>query len=73
MKYLTGFAYGFLINESVWLEMLKSRNVSAHIYNESDIDRVILTIQTRYMDAFENLKTTLAEKIAAAEEGLDSK
>lgn len=44
--------------------MLKKRNVSVHIYNEDDIDEMILLVHDSFISAFSTLEKTLREKLA---------
>ena len=44
--------------------MLKKRNVSVHLYNEDDIDEMILLIRDSFIPAFSALEKTLQEKLA---------
>ena len=44
--------------------MLKKRNVSVHIYNEDDIDEMILLVHDSFIPAFSALEKTLQEKLA---------
>ena len=37
-----GYKVGFVNDSSVWLLMLKKRNTSIHIYNEEEIDELIV-------------------------------
>lgn len=53
---------GFLKNADVWLLMLKKRNLSVHIYNENDIDELIILIRDSFVPAFYELADTLKEK-----------
>lgn len=60
-----GYKLGFLNDSAVWLLMLKKRNVSVHIYNEDDIDEMILLVRDSFIPAFSALeKKTLQEKLA---------
>lgn len=59
-----GYKLGFLNDSAVWLLMLKKRNVSVHIYNEDDIDEMILLVRDSFMPAFSALEKTLQEKLA---------
>lgn len=63
-----GFKSGFISDSSVWLSMLKERNLSVHIYNEDEADNLALLIQGSFIPAFESLETTLAEKLKEAGE-----
>ena len=58
-----GYKLGF-VNDSVWLLMLKKRNVSVHLYNEDDIDEMILLVRDSFIPAFSALEKTLQEKLA---------
>jgi nucleotidyltransferase substrate binding protein (TIGR01987 family) len=57
-----GYKYGFVNDEDVWILMLKKRNTSVHIYNEEEIDELLLLIKDSFIPAFEALRETLFEK-----------
>ena len=59
-----GYKLVFLNDSAVWLLMLKKRNVSVHIYNEDDIDEMILLVRDSFIPAFSTLEKTLREKLA---------
>lgn len=59
-----GYKLGFLNDSAVWMLMLKKRNVSVHIYNEDDIDEMILLVRDSFIPAFSTLEKTLQEKLA---------
>ena len=61
-----GYKLGFLEDAAVWLLMLKKRNASVHMYNEDDIDEMILLIRDSFVPAFTALEKTLKEKLEAA-------
>lgn len=63
-----GYKVGFLENPSVWLLMLKKRNLSAHLYNEAEIDGLLILIREQFIPAFEQLGKTLQQKLAEAED-----
>ena len=63
-----GYKLGFVSDASVWLLMLKKRNTSVHIYNEAEIDEMILLIRDSFIPAFGELEKTLQEKLQEAEE-----
>ena len=63
-----GYKMGFLNNSTVWLTMLKKRNMSVHIYNEEDIDEVLLLIKDSFIPAFVVLEETLKKKLDEMEE-----
>ena len=57
-----GYKLGFIDDSAVWLSMLKQRNLSVHIYNEDEIDELILLIRDSFIPAFVELRDTLIEK-----------
>ena len=63
-----GYKIGFVNDSAVWLLMLKKRNTSVHIYNEEEIDEMILLIRDSFIPAFVNLETILKEKLKEAED-----
>ena len=62
-----GYKLGFLDNASVWLTMLKKRNTSIHIYNEDEIEELLLLIRDSFIPAFCVLSETLKKKLDEAE------
>lgn len=63
-----GYKVGFVNDSSVWLLMLKKRNTSIHIYNEEEIDELIVFIRDSFIPAFTDLEETLQEKLIEVEE-----
>ena len=55
-----GYKLGF-VNDSA------KRNTSVHIYNEQEVDEMILLIRDSFIPAFVALEKTLREKLAEAE------
>lgn len=62
-----GYKFGFINNSETWLLMLKKRNTSVHIYNEEEVDELILLIRDSFILAFNVLKDTLIKKLDEAE------
>ena len=62
-----GYKVGFISDSTVWLTMLKKRNISVHIYDEDSIDEIILLIRDSFIPAFSELEKTLAEKCREAD------
>ena len=62
-----GYKLGFVDDAAVWLLMLKKRNTSVHIYNEEEVDELILLIRDSFIPALTALKDTLARKLDEAE------
>ena len=58
-----GYKVGFINDESVWITMLKKRNTAIHIYNEEDIDELLLLIRDSFIPAFAVLEGTLKDKM----------
>ena len=62
-----GYKIGFIDDAETWLLMLKKRNTSVHIYNEEEVDELILLIRDSFIPAFNVLKDTLIKKLDEAE------
>lgn len=63
-----GYKMGFITDSAVWLLMLKKRNISVHIYDEDEIDEMLLLIRDSFIPAFLVLEKTLKEKLEEANE-----
>lgn len=61
------YKFGFINNSETWLLMLKKKNTSVHIYNEDEVDEMIVLIRDSFIPAFTALKDTLAKKLVEAE------
>ena len=59
-----GFKFELINDEEVWLDMLKRRNTSTHIYNENEVDEFIKLIFEKYITAFDKLDITLHERLS---------
>ncbi len=62
-----GYKLGFVEDSAVWLTTLKKRNTSMHIYDEGEIDEMILLIRDSFTPAFIVLEKLLREKVNEAE------
>ena len=62
-----GYKIGFINDSEVWLLMLKKRNTSVRIYNENEIDEMIMLIRDSFIPAFLVLKDVLEKKLKEAE------
>lgn len=58
-----GYKFGFVTDSSVWLLMLKKRNLSVHIYNEDEVDEMILLVRDSFIPAFADLEKSLTNKL----------
>ena len=62
-----GYKIGFINDSQVWLLMLKKRNTSVHIYNEDEVDEMIVLIHDSFIPAFTALKDILLKKLEEVE------
>ena len=67
-----GYKLGFVNDSAVWLLMLKKRNTSVHIYDEDEVDELLLLIRDSFIPALINLRDTLKAKLAETEEDWNS-
>ena len=67
-----GYKLGFVNDSAVWLLMLKKRNTSVHIYDEDEVDELLLLIRDSFIPALINLRDTLNAKLAETEEDWNS-
>lgn len=63
-----GYKFGFINDSSVWLLMLKKRNLSVNIYNEEDVEEMIVLIRDSFVTAFVDLEKVLEKKVEEADE-----
>ena len=49
------FSRGLVEDGEVWMDMIKSRALTSHTYNEETAEQIITSIQTYYFLAFEKL------------------
>src|SRR5690606_1105820 len=52
----------------IWMDMIKSRNKTSHIYNEDTANEIYVKILTEDYPAFRNFKTTMEEKRSGQED-----
>ena len=57
------FRLGLLVDGEVWMEMIKSRNLTSHTYNEAVVKQIVSAIRERYHAAFLALETTLSARV----------
>ena len=58
-----GYKIGFVNDAAVWLSMLKKRNTFMHIYNDNEIDEMLLLIRDSFTPAFAVLEKVFREKL----------
>ncbi len=49
------YKYGIIKNGDVWIEMLNSRNLTVHTYNEKIVDKILSDIIEKYFSEFNDL------------------
>lgn len=67
-----GYKLGFVNDSAVWLLMLKKRNTSVHIYDEDEVDELLLLIRDSFIPALIDLRDTLNAKLAETEDDWNS-
>ena len=67
-----GYQTSFLNDADVWLLMLKKRNLSVHIYDEEQIDELIILIRDSFIPAFTALADTLRDKAGEIDDSWDT-
>ena len=63
---MLGYKVGFIDDSAVWQLMLKKRNTSVHIYDEDEVDEMIIMIRDSFIPAFNILENTLRKKLDEA-------
>ena len=62
------FKNGLIHDGESWMEMIKSRNLSSHTYNQDTAEEVATNILTRFYPAFEQLTATFTALAEQAED-----
>ena len=57
-----GFKNGLLESGDAWLDLLESRNLMAHIYDESKSAEIVQTIRKKYFEMLQTLLRTLKKR-----------
>jgi nucleotidyltransferase substrate binding protein (TIGR01987 family) len=57
------FASGLLLEGRTWMDMLKSRNLTSHTYNEVVADDVLYRILNKYHQEFNNFKNSMTARL----------
>lgn len=58
-----GYQFNFIDDEGLWLDMLKRRNLTAHIYDETVAKELVAFVFDRYIAAFVKLRDELYKRI----------
>jgi nucleotidyltransferase substrate binding protein (TIGR01987 family) len=53
------FNLGLIKNGEVWMDMIKSRNITSHTYNEDTTERIVEAIKNQYHQEFVELQKKL--------------
>ena len=56
------FKNGLIKNGSVFMESIKSRNLTSHTYDEKISDEIVFDIINKYYDAFEELRESMLDE-----------
>ncbi|MFH1618525.1 MAG: HI0074 family nucleotidyltransferase substrate-binding subunit [bacterium] len=57
------FQSGYIKDERVWLDIIRDRNSSSHIYDEKEAAKIYARIKEAYAAEFEKLESGLKEKL----------
>ena len=57
------FQKGLILDGSSWMEMIKSRNLTSHTYNQSVADDISEKVQKSYLKSFEDFEQTMKSKL----------
>lgn len=58
------YAYYDWMDEEIWLQMLRDRNDTAHIYDAALAERLVATIIDRYIPEFKRMDNNVAARYA---------
>ena len=57
------FELGIIQDGDIWMKMIKSRNLTSHIYDEKVIDEIVTLIQEDYFTHFNDLQKRLEQEL----------
>lgn len=55
------FKYELIVEGEVWMNMIKSRNLTSHTYDETIVDEIIGLVSKQYLSAFIELEDTFSD------------
>lgn len=53
------FNNNLIANGEIWMQMIQSRNLTSHTYNEEQVEEIVELILKQYISEFETLNKTL--------------
>lgn len=62
------FKNGLIVDGESWMEMIKSRNLSSHTYNQDTAEQVVTNILVLFYPAFEQMTATFTALAEQAED-----
>ena len=54
------FKFGIIENGEIWMDMIQSRNLTSHTYNEDTAEQISTAVLNQYFPEFIKLSNTLA-------------
>ncbi|WP_297647298.1 nucleotidyltransferase substrate binding protein [uncultured Treponema sp.] len=57
------YSVGLIKNDDIWMDMIASRNLSSHAYDEDSVQQIIDKCVLDYHKEFLNLKETLEKNL----------
>ena len=64
---------GIITNGEVWMRMIKSRNLTAHVYDEKTVEEIAEIIRTEYFDVFKSFYRKLDQEQSGPQNNLFEK
>lgn len=55
------FKFGLINDGEIWMQMIKSRNITSHTYDEKTVDEIVDLVFSAYYQAFKNIETKFSE------------
>jgi len=62
--YKEAFAASIIVDGELWIEMLNDRNLTSHVYDETQAKRIYCRVKDRYFQLFDSLKKRLEREIS---------
>lgn len=55
------FAKDLITDGELWMEMIRDRNKSSHVYDEAAVKEIVTAVTTRYLDAYMRMRERMSE------------